>query len=89
MLLLPEAAMRNVSVTQEQSDEVGKKDGRTGGHNSKSVICLTAKDILSRTKLRPRGYSQTHAGEALTVSSEISRLIETESCDDFVTLRQA
>jgi hypothetical protein len=35
MLLFPEAAMRNISITQERSDEVSEKDDRTGGHNSK------------------------------------------------------
>ncbi len=38
MLLFPEAAMRNVSITQERSDEVSKKEGRTVGRNSKNYL---------------------------------------------------
>jgi hypothetical protein len=37
MLLFPEAAMRNISITQPLRGEVSKKDGRTGGRNSKPL----------------------------------------------------
>jgi len=47
LLLLPEAAMRSVSITQWRSHEVNKNKGRTGGSNSKKSMEKTASKILA------------------------------------------